>query len=342
MILLVQQSAYFEVGTFLFNGHILLVNVSCLRGVNRMSWLEELEQLVHKRLHGIVGNLSRNWDGKNDKKENDNEQAAIERKLDQLKTRNAEIVKAIANGQVLSQKNVEDRRVIDYLLHQQFLVKQQKEKYYLEEQIEPRQLTIRNNQIIDDILLPTTYSLIEEAEPFKLEDYNDSSDKRQRYHYDRRAAVQYAERWWNSYNPKYKKFEVDCTNYVSQCLHAGGIPMTGFGNRSKGWWYSGKSWSYSWAVANALRWHLSGAKQGIRAQEVASARELVPGDILCYDFEGDGKWNHNTIVVAKDANNEPLVNAHTYNSRMRYWAYKDSTAYTPNIKYKFFHILDRP
>ena len=36
----------------------------------------------------------------------------------------------------------------------------------------------------------------------------------------------------------------------------------------------------------------------------------------------------------------PLVNAHTYNSRMRYWAYEDSSAYTPNIKYKFFTIVD--
>ena len=28
------------------------------------------------------------------------------------------------------------------------------------------------------------------------------------YRYDRLKAVQYAEKWWNSYNPAYKKFEV--------------------------------------------------------------------------------------------------------------------------------------
>lgn len=65
------------------------------------------------------------------------------------------------------------------------------------------------------------------------------------------------------------------------------------------------------------------------------------GDVICYDFEGDGRWNHTTIVVAKDADGMPLVNANTYNSRMRYWAYEDSTAYTPNMKYTFFHITDQ-
>lgn len=65
------------------------------------------------------------------------------------------------------------------------------------------------------------------------------------------------------------------------------------------------------------------------------------GDVICYDFEGDGRWNHTTIVVAKDADGMPLVNANTYNSRMRYWAYEDSTAYTPNMKYAFFHITDQ-
>ncbi|MGQ0440385.1 amidase domain-containing protein, partial [Bacillus sp. B-TM1] len=40
-----------------------------------------------------------------------------------------------------------------------------------------------------------------------------------------------------------------------------------------------------------------------------------------YDFEDDGRWNHTTIVVAKDADGMPLVNAHSANSRRRYWNY---------------------
>ena len=93
-------------------------------------------------------------------------------------------------------------------------------------------------------------------------------------------------------------------------------------------------------MANSLRLYLQNSNSGLCAREVSSPEQLLLGDVICYDFEGDGRFDHNTIVVAKDANGMPLVNAHTYNSRMRYWAYEDSSRYTPNIKYKFFTITD--
>ncbi|GAB7387426.1 amidase domain-containing protein [Bacillaceae bacterium] len=162
--------------------------------------------------------------------------------------------------------------------------------------------------------------------------------------YNRVQAVRYAEAYWNSYNPNFRVFDVDCTNYVSQCLYAGGIPMDFTGRRDKGWWYRGKggiddSWSYSWAVAHSLRWYLAAGGPGIAVQEMESADQLSFGDIICYDFDGNGHWQHNAIVVAKDGNGKPLVNAHTSNSRRRYWDYRDSYAWTPQIQYKFFHIL---
>jgi len=115
--------------------------------------------------------------------------------------------------------------------------------------------------------------------------------------------------------------------------------MRGYPNRQTGWWIKGQNYSYSWAVANSLRLFLDNSKSGLGAKLVSRPELLLPGDVICYDFQGDGRFDHNTIVVAKDANGMPLVNAHTYNSRMRYWAYTDSTAYTPNIKYKFYSIL---
>ena len=87
-----------------------------------------------------------------------------------------------------------------------------------------------------------------------------------------------------------------------------------------------------------MRWYLSGARYGVKGKVVERASDLLLGDVICYDFEGDGRWNHTTIVVAKDENGEPLVNAHTSNSYHRYWGYEDSTAYTPQIQYKFFRI----
>jgi hypothetical protein len=163
--------------------------------------------------------------------------------------------------------------------------------------------------------------------------------------YDRYKAIKYADAWWNSYNSEYREFTVDCTNYVSQCLFAGGGPMSHTGRRDRGWWYKhaegqGDQWSYSWAVAHSLRWYLPTSKSGLRAEEVFSAKELKLGDVICYDFDGDGKWQHNTIVTDHDAMGEPLVNAHTTNSYHRYWDYRDSYAYTEKVKYKFFHIVD--
>lgn len=163
--------------------------------------------------------------------------------------------------------------------------------------------------------------------------------------YQRQKAKQYADRWWNGNNPAFLAFEVDCTNYVSQCLYAGGIPMHMTGNRHNGWWYQGNGserdrWSLSWAVAHSLRWYLASRQPGgIQAEEVTSADQLMVGDVICYDFDGDGTWQHNTIVTAKDGNGMPLVNAHTGSSYRRYWDYHDSYAWTERIQYKFFHIL---
>lgn len=164
--------------------------------------------------------------------------------------------------------------------------------------------------------------------------------------YDRQAAVQYADRWWNSYNPQFEQFEVDCTNYVSQCLFAGKAPMNYTGKRDSGWWYRGLSggqelWSYSWAVANSLQLYLrgGGGAVGLRATEVDSPAQLTLGDVICYSWDG-ARFGHNTIVTAMAPDGMPLVNAHTVNSRHRYWDYRDSYAWTERTKYRFFHIAD--
>ncbi len=158
--------------------------------------------------------------------------------------------------------------------------------------------------------------------------------------YDRRKAQRYAELWWSGYNPQYKRFEVDCTNYVSQCLYAGGMPMAYHPRKDRGWWYrhgSHPSWSYSWAVAHAFRWYLEGSGRGIAIND---PRELLVGDVICYDWDGDGRWQHNTIVVDFDRYGMPLVNAHTVASHRRYWDYQDSYAWSERTKYRLLRIRD--
>ncbi|KIL37408.1 hypothetical protein SD71_01745 [Cohnella kolymensis] len=164
--------------------------------------------------------------------------------------------------------------------------------------------------------------------------------------YRRESAVAYAERWWNEGNPNYETFDVNCTNYVSQCLFAGGAAMNYTGRRESGWWYKGRSkdqelWSYSWAVANALQHYLAAPRAaGFRAEAVDSPEQLHLGDLICYDFDGNGRFQHNTIVTAFTPDGMPLVNANTVSSRHRYWDYRDSYAWTEQTRYRFFHIAD--
>ncbi|EFM10270.1 conserved hypothetical protein [Paenibacillus curdlanolyticus YK9] len=165
--------------------------------------------------------------------------------------------------------------------------------------------------------------------------------------YRRDLVAAYADRWWNEPNPAYENFEVNCTNYVSQCIFAGHAPMNYTGKRESGWWYQGRSggremWSYSWAVANALQSNLaSGRNSGMRATVVESADQLQLGDVILYDWNGDYRFQHSTVVTAFDADGMPLVNANTVASRHRYWDYKDSYAWTERTRYRLYHIADQ-
>jgi len=266
-----------------------------------------------------------------------NEESWWQRKKALHRKRNAEIVRIQGEGRMFETFTYANNTIYKYLLYLSFLIKQHGQ-FIIEEKVTPYQF-----QLVDGNIINHT-----ELYPISNSDYDIPTitpqmirnRKNERFSYDRLAAVKYAERWWNSYNPAYKKFAVDCTNYVSQCLFAGGAPMRGAPVREQGWWYKNNNWSYSWSVSHSMRWYLSGSTQGLQGKEVEKAEDLNPGDIICYDFQGDGRWDHTTFVVAKDQEGMPLVNAHTENSRNRYWSYEDSTAWTPNIKYKFFRISE--
>ena len=59
--------------------------------------------------------------------------------------------------------------------------------------------------------------------------------------YDGNSAANYAWQWAYSYNPQYPEPAngEDCTNFVSQCIRAGGISYMWYGNPTSylPWWY---------------------------------------------------------------------------------------------------------
>ncbi|MBS2968007.1 amidase domain-containing protein [Metabacillus sp. KIGAM252] len=263
----------------------------------------------------------------------DAEKLSLERKAEELNERKTLAIKGSSKIKVTDIKERGDFREVQYILHEKWLI-QNDDSFYLEEKIVRRLASLTDTEVLED-LAESRPEVHQDFEAFDDEDL-----ERKGFYYDRMAAVQYAERWWNSHNSQYKNFDVNCTNFVSQCLRSGGAQMRGYPGKGTGWWMQNNTWSYSWAVAHSMNLFLPRSKTGLRGIKVGSAEELRPGDVVCYDFEGDGRFDHTTFVVAKDKNNMPLVNAQTSNSRMRYWSYKDSTAYTPNIRYSFYRIQD--
>lgn len=268
---------------------------------------------------------------------NADEQVRMLRKNLHLENTKSEIEKTIVRAKVIRIEEKREDQVVDYCLHIQWLVRQNN-RFYLEERIEDRQAVLRERSMVADGLKKSSFKEGEERLPPVLEKGTESRGSRG--FYDRLNAVRYAEIWWNRRNPEFPRVENDCTNFISQCLFAGGIQMNGHPVRNRGWWQQQTNWSFSWAVANNLRWYLSRNGNIIGAAEADRPDKLVPGDVICYDFEGDGRWNHNTLVTAIDPSGLPLVNAHTYDARHRDWSYSDSPAWTDRIQYKFFHIQD--
>jgi hypothetical protein len=108
--------------------------------------------------------------------------------------------------------------------------------------------------------------------------------------------------------------------------------------RHEGWWLlpNHSNRSFSWSIPHSLRWYLILSKRGI---ETDTVENLSVGDIIFYDFNGDGKFQHSTIIVEKSGETI-LVNAHTPDSYHGLYSYKDSDVYTPNIKYSYIKIVN--
>jgi len=265
--------------------------------------------------------------------------------------RNAKPLKCktiIRNIQILH----EGRESVELLLHNSLWKLYQINQHFMEQEDEQyHRITLKEQS--GDWYIAADYVIGKEGadrQPDEIEnenspDLNEAISLEQEHKvqgfYNRAKVKRYAELWWNRYNPVYPKFDVNCTNFVSQCLHAGGLPIEHSSQRGKGWWVQGKTnWSYSWSVAHSLMLYLTTSKTngGPRGVVKETPAELMVGDVICYDWDGNGHFQHNTIVVAKDPNGMPLVNAHTTNSRHRYWEYRDSYAWTQQTKYKFIHI----
>ena len=148
--------------------------------------------------------------------------------------------------------------------------------------------------------------------------------------YDAASAVEYSYKWTADkkniilFNPEYKYYpNSDCTNYVSQCLRAGGFEADGetlfiyyCPDEKKemvgcGWDAGADSWILPYALCAYL------VALGYEYAESPDPEDLAPGDIIFYDWDGGGVINHSAIVVKEGP--DAKVNAHTNNRLEADW-----------------------
>lgn len=114
----------------------------------------------------------------------------------------------------------------------------------------PGQSLIHSLKIDTKTIAQIKQEVIEEENRIQSEGTNPTP----RYSYNRTNAIAYARQWANGRNPAYRSWSSDCTNFVSQCLAAGGISQNapypfpqGIVSTSSYWYYgSAGSMSTSW------------------------------------------------------------------------------------------------
>lgn len=116
------------------------------------------------------------------------------------------------------------------------------------------------------------------------------------------AAASYADRYALMYNPAYRSFSADCTNFASQALVAGGrAQISGWYMSDSAWWYNvSPPWgapgqSYTWAGARNLLANLVASRVGY----CVGSSTTNSGDLIFCDWTSDGTADHTMIVSGR-------------------------------------------
>ena len=152
--------------------------------------------------------------------------------------------------------------------------------------------------------------------------------------YSRSGARDYAYGYALSYNPAYVRYDcqnVDCANFVSQALWAGGQTPAGAWQRVK---TSNCGVQNKWG-GNALEWYNNRYLQAWvvgtgRGATVGGMGVLQNGDLVNYDWAGGG--TDHIAMVTNGAQN--LVSCHTSDRQNVNWTLGGAASYT------FTHLAD--
>ena len=149
------------------------------------------------------------------------------------------------------------------------------------------------------------------------------------YAYSSQPAISYAQTWYNRINqPLYNYYPgADCTNFVSQCLIAGGLDLSAAGGRDA--WGSIINHEYLKTYLTSIG---ASSVTQTKAQVLAGDEPgwFLPGDVAILEDNGTG--GHCVIAVTGSATQYCGVAAHTYDV----WDKKIATYFGPGTT--FTHV----
>lgn len=134
------------------------------------------------------------------------------------------------------------------------------------------------------------------------------------YTYNVSNAIAYADKYCINYNSAYNSYKGrggDCANFVSQCLYAGGF------KQDSDWFKHSVAW------INVMRQiaHFKEYGNFLNAQN----GNLIKGNPIYFDWNGDGVYDHATICVGRNNNGTAILDSHTrdlYHATWTNWSFR--------------------
>ena len=180
--------------------------------------------------------------------------------------------------------------------------------------------------------------------------------------YDRNAAYNYSQKYYDDYNDDYPAMDSDCANFVSQCLYAGGVEMDDiwyikeqhfwnrllnhpFKDRTQDWSFD---WSSSWSMADnqcnyiidkyAINTYKIEREDSI-ADFVKKHPNIQVGDLLYFHYtEDEGDNVRHATIISKIDDFEIYYAGHTSSTNKSELSSKIMTFDEDNNNYKYDYV----
>ena len=173
--------------------------------------------------------------------------------------------------------------------------------------------------------------------------------------YNGSAAAAAADKYYNGREePGFTGIADDCQNFVSQSLWAGRLKMVGDWPHTDDlyWWYEryvgnhNNAWTASQNFENYLSLNPNDLYEGTwgpaQARMPYTPDTVTTGDVIFYDWDGDGHIDHTAIQTGygptRDGLNGNYIDQHTPARLHTFWSGITYNTHFRQTKYTFFHI----